>query len=499
MKYDVFISYRREGGDKYARTIQQALEKQYRVFLDFDELKDGVFDQRIIDAISESPVFLLILSRGALDRCVNENDWVRQEILQAVKCGCHIVPVTIDDTFEGLPASLPEELRRAVGQHQFSELQMKTLFKASMEQLVHDRIAPYVHREENTTGIEVHIDVDADCDLFRFKTFIRHLKADIDNTIHMNPGKYKLDFISTQIPEVKDSIIYSIAPELSCDIIEIKLKDKISEAIKKIKKEEEAKRKAEEAKQKSEEVRQRQENTKLKPVEIGMLWGFSDKSGKVIIPGLWDYAREFHEGLANVEWCLKRGYIDETGKLIIACQWNDDPLGGRFRSNGVAFGQDENWETWFFDKDGKPDQQGRKKGPYFDGLAPDFSYGDKKWGFIDKCGKIAIQHQWDYAFPFHKGLARVKDSNGKWGVVDKTGNVVIPCEWGYIGPFNHGIAWVKNEKGKFGYIHASGHITVSCQWEDVGWVDTMHDRFSVKDSNGKWWIITHKGKVIGEL
>lgn len=25
MKYDIFISYRREGGDKYARTIQQAI------------------------------------------------------------------------------------------------------------------------------------------------------------------------------------------------------------------------------------------------------------------------------------------------------------------------------------------------------------------------------------------------------------------------------------------------------------------------------------------
>lgn len=148
IKYDIFISYRREGGDKYARTIQQALEKQYRVFLDFDELKDGVFDQRIIDAINESPVFLLILSKGALDRCVNEDDWVRQEILHASKSGCHIVPVTIDDTFDGLPASLPEELRSIVRQHQFSELQMKTLFKASMGQLIHDRIAPYVHRED---------------------------------------------------------------------------------------------------------------------------------------------------------------------------------------------------------------------------------------------------------------------------------------------------------------------------------------------------------------
>ena len=50
-KYDVFISYRREGGDKYARLIQQALEQEYRVFLDYDELKDGVFDQHIIPSL----------------------------------------------------------------------------------------------------------------------------------------------------------------------------------------------------------------------------------------------------------------------------------------------------------------------------------------------------------------------------------------------------------------------------------------------------------------
>lgn len=38
-KYDVFISYRREGGDKYARTIQLELEKKYNVFLDLTSLK----------------------------------------------------------------------------------------------------------------------------------------------------------------------------------------------------------------------------------------------------------------------------------------------------------------------------------------------------------------------------------------------------------------------------------------------------------------------------
>ena len=115
---------------------------------------------------------------------------------------------------------------------------MKTLFKASMEQLVHDRIAPYVHREESTSGIEIHIDVDADCDLFRFKTFIRHLKADEDNVIHLSPGKYKLEFVSTQEPEVNSSMVYSLAPGISCDFIEMALKEKVEAVL--------AKRKAEE-------------------------------------------------------------------------------------------------------------------------------------------------------------------------------------------------------------------------------------------------------------
>lgn len=69
-----------------------------------------------------------------MDRCVNENDWVRREILYAIECNSHMVPVVIvDDNFEGIPEFLPERLKKAVGAHQFSELQMKTLFKGSVD------------------------------------------------------------------------------------------------------------------------------------------------------------------------------------------------------------------------------------------------------------------------------------------------------------------------------------------------------------------------------
>lgn len=233
--YDVFISYRREGGKDHARTIQQALEKKYRVFLDFDELNDGVFDQRIMDAISHSSVFLLLLTKGALDRCSNEDDWVRKEILYASECSCHIVPVTIDDPFDGYPSDLPKEIQDIVGAHQFSELQTRKLFKPSMELLIRDRIKPHVRHEDDQSGTEIHIETDADCDLYRFKTFVKRLQAGEDNVIHLKPGKYKLEFISTEFSEVKENREYSLSSDINCDYLKVNLKEKV-----------EAKRKAEE-------------------------------------------------------------------------------------------------------------------------------------------------------------------------------------------------------------------------------------------------------------
>lgn len=483
MKYDVFISYRREGGDKYARTIQQALEKQYRVFLDFDELKDGVFDQRIIDAISESSVFLLILSRGALDRCVNENDWVRQEILQAVKCGCHIVPVTIDNTFEGLPASLPEELRRAVGQHQFSELQMKTLFKASMEQLVRDRIAPYVRREETTAGIEVHIDVDADCDLFRFKTFIRHLKACEDNVIHLSPGTYKLSFVSTDVPEVKVPKVYDLKADKKCDFFEVALKEKVEEVLAKRKAEEEQKRQA------------ALEKLVLTLIEQNQKYGFADKTGKVVIPCQWKDAYSFSGGLAAVQEANgKWGFIDKMGKIVIPCQWI---RAFRF-SEGLGSVMDASGKWGFIDKTGKmviPCQWDTVYS-FSEGLVPVMD-DNGKWGHIDKTGKIVNPCQWNNVYSFHEGLAPVKDAHGNWGYIDNTGKVVIPCQWSQAEPFSEGLAAVQDANWKWGFIDKTGQVVIPCQWWNA--YSFSGGVTEVKDDFGIWWIIDKTGKVVSEV
>lgn len=97
MKYDAFVSYRRENGFLMAQVIRDRLEeKGLHCFLDLEELRSGHFDEKILLAIQEAHTFILILPKNALTRCSNEDDWVRKEILEAVKCKKVIIPVMYD-------------------------------------------------------------------------------------------------------------------------------------------------------------------------------------------------------------------------------------------------------------------------------------------------------------------------------------------------------------------------------------------------------------------
>ena len=97
-KYDVFISYRRGNGFFLAQVIRDRLtKKNLSVFLDTEELHSGKFDQKIIDAITEASNFILILTKGALDRCVDEQDWMRREIQEAMRNNKTIIPILYDD------------------------------------------------------------------------------------------------------------------------------------------------------------------------------------------------------------------------------------------------------------------------------------------------------------------------------------------------------------------------------------------------------------------
>ena len=93
-KYQIFISYRRDGGADLAGRISDRLTALgYSVFLDVESMRSGKFNDQLYRAIEACNDFLLILPPNGLDRCTNPEDWVRLEIAHALKCNRNIVPI----------------------------------------------------------------------------------------------------------------------------------------------------------------------------------------------------------------------------------------------------------------------------------------------------------------------------------------------------------------------------------------------------------------------
>lgn len=94
----VFIGYRRKVSSFIARAIFLDLRAHgYDVFMDVESIDSGTFDTIILNQIAVRAHFLVILTPGTLNRCVNVDDWLRKEIEHAMLHGRNIVPVLAND------------------------------------------------------------------------------------------------------------------------------------------------------------------------------------------------------------------------------------------------------------------------------------------------------------------------------------------------------------------------------------------------------------------
>uniref|UniRef100_A0A8D1HGA7 TIR domain-containing protein n=1 Tax=Sus scrofa TaxID=9823 RepID=A0A8D1HGA7_PIG len=89
---DVFISYRRNSGSQLASLLKVHLQLHgFSVFIDVEKLEAGKFEDKLIQSIMSARNFVLVLSAGALDKCMQDHDckdWVHK--VSAGLCGPNI-------------------------------------------------------------------------------------------------------------------------------------------------------------------------------------------------------------------------------------------------------------------------------------------------------------------------------------------------------------------------------------------------------------------------
>lgn len=114
MKYDVFISYRRDGGSEKAELLKTKLEskgyKSERIFMDTHSIKAGNWKERVKLAISQSVNFIVIITNGCFEK-KNEEDAFLYELEIARSLKKHIIPVLFDGIKSINEDKLPEQLK----------------------------------------------------------------------------------------------------------------------------------------------------------------------------------------------------------------------------------------------------------------------------------------------------------------------------------------------------------------------------------------------------
>lgn len=126
MTTGIFISYRRDDTRQAAGRLADDLSDRLgadRIFRDIEKIELGVdFEQALNQALVNCEIMLVLIGRQwsritdsqGRRRLEQPNDWIRIEIVSALKRGIRVVPVLVDGADLPPESDLPEELRPLV-------------------------------------------------------------------------------------------------------------------------------------------------------------------------------------------------------------------------------------------------------------------------------------------------------------------------------------------------------------------------------------------------
>ena len=230
-------------------------------------------------------------------------------------------------------------------------------------------------------------------------------------------------------------------------------------------------------------------HTRLSSFEDGLIeicddnskYGFMDLEGNIVINPRFDFVAAFHDGMTIAEINGKRGIIDKHGDFLVK--------------------------------------------PIYDAIENGFSCdralvrNEGKYGFVDRSGDLIIGTQYEDAYGFRNGLARV-EIDDKWGLIDIEGNWKIEPKFEDIDEMMIGgkLLYQVRYNGKSGIIDSSGKYLIEPLYNRIIWnenegiftvsfgesddwlgslLNEKEPSWGLIDQNGKW--IRREGKDTEEF
>ena len=204
MIYDVFISYRRDGGFDTAGRINDLLVQEgYTVSYDIETLREGRFDEQLLKRIEQCSDFILIVDKNVFLRSLDPNidpkdDWLRQELAYALQLKKNVIPVMLPGA--GFPKGLPDdinEVRFRQGPKHTNEyfdsffVKLKSYMHALPRKL-------FAQGAPNKLFANLKLKSDMDCIFYLDGEENARLQAGILLKVPLAAGEYELQFESVE-------------------------------------------------------------------------------------------------------------------------------------------------------------------------------------------------------------------------------------------------------------------------------------------------------------
>lgn len=218
-------------------------------------------------------------------------------------------------------------------------------------------------------------------------------------------------------------------------------------------------------------------------------WGFIDKAGKIVVPLIYDKVCDFSEGYAAVVTNNKAGFINKAGDMVIAQNYFLYMQETTKFSEGMAVVQSGGtWEEPNFiviNNNGSKLldlNYGYVYGSSFSGgmlaVAEKGELGIGG-GYIDKWGNCLVERSVLYGT--------------KFGFVDTSGKEIVPVIYDDVWDFSDEIAVVKKDN-KFGAVDNTGKVIIPVTYDDIN-VKAFEGFIGVK-SNGLWGYVDYANRVV---
>jgi ankyrin repeat protein len=202
------------------------------------------------------------------------------------------------------------------------------------------------------------------------------------------------------------------------------------------------------------------------------VYGYVDRSGRLVVPPSLPNAGPFSEGLAAARRGCYFGYLDKQGRFAIPQQFEG---AGVFSDGLAAASSDGLWG--YIDASGEYVITRAFLGadPFSEGLAgvnmetdaEKNYYSGGEWGYIDKTGKVVVEADYRGTHEYSEGFASVcKSWPDDYRIVNKNGEQLGKTGFAGTSRFSEGLAAVMDEQ--FGYIDTNGEFAISPQFAYAG-------------------------------